>query len=205
MVESINCKIVQWSDIHESVKRVANSIKNHDFTPDYVVAIARGGVVPARLLCDELHLKNFISIKANHWGITATKGGKAELKHGTSVNLECKKLLLVDDITDTGESMRICKEYLDSLKPEEVKTVALYHLNGSSFTPDYYGKEEEWKWMIWPWNYKEDVVNLTKKVLKEGITRISEVQKTLLESFNIYLEEEEVEEVLQHINYLSER
>ncbi len=205
MVECINCKVLSWESIHAAAKSVANQIKKSGFLPDYVVAIARGGVVPARLLCDELHLKNFISIKADHWGITASKDGKATLRHGTLVDLSSKKVLLVDDITDTGESMQISKEYLESLNPEVVKTVAFYHLTGSNFTPDFYGKEEEWSWMIWPWNYKEDVVNLMSKFINEGITDAESLQTGMLDKFKVYLEEDEVKEVLSHINYLNSR
>lgn len=201
----VKYKLLNWSSIHDCVNNIASSVKSDNFVPDYVIAIARGGVVPARLVCDELHLKNFISIKASHWGITASKDGKAVLNHGTTVDLKGKKLLLVDDITDTGESMRICKEYLEGLNPRVVKTAALYHLKGSKFTPDYYGFKHDWAWMIWPWNYKEDMVNLTKKLIEKGLSEPGELVEKFMEEYKIQIGLTDVKNVLSHIDYLNNR
>ncbi len=201
-VKGVNCRVLDWKEIQKNINIIERKIKNDGFHPEYIVAIARGGVIPARLLCDALHLKNFISIKASHWGITATKEGNAVLNHGTTVDLSDKKVLLVDDITDTGQSMMVCKKYLEELGPAQVRTVALFHLKGSEFVPDYYGGKEEWVWMIWPWNYKEDLVNLTKKLLDAGINSVDKIVNGLREHFNVRADEDEITSLLEHMNYL---
>jgi hypoxanthine phosphoribosyltransferase len=205
MVQEINCRIIEWKEIHKAVNNIVTEIKREEFNPDYVIAIARGGVVPARLICDELMIKNFISIKADHWGITANKDGKAVLSHGTNVDLKGKRILLVDDITDTGESMQLCKDYLEDLKPSIVKTAALYHLTGSKFSPDYSGAEEIWTWMVWPWNYKEDMVNLITKLLDANISKVKDLQEEMSKNYKINLEQDEIMDLLDHIDYLNSR
>jgi hypothetical protein len=113
------------------------------------------------------------------------------------VNLTGKKVLIVDDITDTGESMIIAKEFVEKLNPKEIKTAAIFHIKTSKFVPDYYGKEIDWVWVMWPWNFIEDMCNILPKVLDENKGRsINEIKKDLKERFKINLSEQEIIEIL---------
>ncbi|MCG2719968.1 MAG: hypothetical protein L6266_04545 [Nanoarchaeota archaeon] len=67
-------------------KKTCNLVKSSDFHPDVIIAIARGGLVPGRLFCDFLHIKNCYSIKVDHWGLTATKNGEAKLTHALNID-----------------------------------------------------------------------------------------------------------------------
>ncbi|MEM0331803.1 MAG: phosphoribosyltransferase, partial [Archaeoglobaceae archaeon] len=49
---NIKCLQYSWEEINELCKNLARKIKNSGFSPDVVVAVARGGWVPARLICD---------------------------------------------------------------------------------------------------------------------------------------------------------
>ena len=61
----------------------------------------------SRVLCDYLGVKDLVSLKIEHWGVTATPDGKAQIKYPFDIDLTGKNVLVVDDITDTGESMII--------------------------------------------------------------------------------------------------
>ena len=82
--------------------------------------IARGGLVPSRMVADYLFKKDLLSIKTEHWGLTATMDGKAVLKEKLNYDITGKKVLIVDDITDTGESMKLSYNYIKSLNPAPV-------------------------------------------------------------------------------------
>jgi hypoxanthine phosphoribosyltransferase len=71
------CEILSWKSVARDAKKLSDLIKNSGYNPTMVVAIARGGLVPARILCDYLHIKDLTTIKAEHWGITATPDKKA--------------------------------------------------------------------------------------------------------------------------------
>src|SRR3989337_221171 len=94
-------------------------------------------------------------IKVDHWGITATKDGKAHLRYPLNADLSGKNVLIVDDITDTGESMKIATEFTKKLNPKQIRTATIFHIRTSKFVPDYYGREIDWVWVMWPWNYVE--------------------------------------------------
>ena len=60
-MEKINCIVASWDEIYKIAKSTADKIKESGFHPDIIIAIARGGLVPARLLSDFLHVKDLIS------------------------------------------------------------------------------------------------------------------------------------------------
>ncbi|CAI1493561.1 Putative phosphoribosyltransferase [Thermococcus nautili] len=159
--------LASWEDIERWAKEGVWKVLEDDWRPDVIVGLARGGWVPARLYCDYLGVKDLVSLKVEHWGVTATPDGKAKLKYGSNYNLEGKKVLIVDDISDTGESLTLAKNYVESQKPAEIRTATLLTIKGSRFKPDYFGEEIDWAWIVFPWNFVEDMINLVGNILEE--------------------------------------
>ncbi|MGC8855160.1 MAG: phosphoribosyltransferase [Halothiobacillaceae bacterium] len=52
----MNVELVSWASFHRLARDLAQRIRASNFQPDMIVAIARGGVVPARVLCDYLDI-----------------------------------------------------------------------------------------------------------------------------------------------------
>ena len=188
--------------MHDFAKKTADRIKESDFHPDVIIGLSRGGLVPARMFCDFLHLKDCFTIKVNHWGLTATKDGKAKLTHKLDMDLTGKSVLIVDDITDTGQSMKLAKKHIEELNPSMIKTATLVHLDQSEYVPDFYGHEREWAWIVFPWNHREDLVNLIGKIIGKEEKAVDKIKQELKTNFNLDIDTPEVEEVLGHIRYL---
>ena len=160
-------RLASWEEIERWAKEGAWKVLEEGWIPDVVVGLARGGWVAARLYCDYLGVKDLVSLKVEHWGVTATPDGKAKLKYGSNYNLEGKKVLIVDDISDTGESLTLAKNYVEGQKPAEIRVATLLTIKGSRFKPDYYGEEIEWAWIVFPWNFVEDMINLVNNLFEE--------------------------------------
>jgi hypoxanthine phosphoribosyltransferase len=159
----IKYMVPTWADIDHWVDQVTKKIKKTDFKPEVVIALTRGGWVPARIICDHLIIKELYAIKTEHWGLTATRDGSAKLRDKIAVDLTNKKVLIVDDITDTGQSLKLAIDHVSQLTPSVLKTATLIHISHSSVQPDFYAelmKEEDWRWVIFPWNYREDIKNI---------------------------------------------
>lgn len=107
-------------------------------------------------------------------------------------------MLVVDDITDTGESMRVAVEYVKTMNPLQVKTATLRHIDGSKFTPDFYGDEITWRWVVFPWNYVEDMCNIVPKASTDGAP-IEEVKRRLKENNGLELGLDEIERILKEV------
>ena len=204
-MEKFSCELPTWQDIHDIAKRTADAVKKSDFHPDVIIAVARGGLVPARLFCDFLHVKNCFSVKVDHWGLTATKDGVAKLTHALDIDLVGKKVLVVDDITDTGQSLELTKEHISGLNPADLKTATLIHLKGSKYVPDFFGTERDWAWIIFPWNYTEDLVNIIRKITGEEQKALEKIKDELKLNFNVNINHNKLQEIMDHICYLEKQ
>lgn len=196
--DRFDCEVMDWDLFYRLSKAVARKIKDSKYNPDFIVGLARGGWVLARVLCDLLGVKDLVSLKVEHWGVTATPDGKAKIKYPFQLDLTGRRILLVDDITDTGESMMLALDYVKNLNPSEVRTATLRHIIGSKFTPDYFGDEITWRWVIFPWNYVEDMCNILPRVVSK-CKNLREIRETLKKDFKIEVEEEEISDVLNEL------
>ncbi|EQB74545.1 MAG: hypothetical protein AMDU4_FER2C00005G0043 [Ferroplasma sp. Type II] len=192
---------VSWKEIEEWTKGIMKMVIENHYNPDIIIGIARGGLVPARMVADYLFKKDLLSIKTEHWGLTATMNGKAVLREKLNYDVSGKKVLIVDDITDTGESMKLSYNYVKSLNPADVKTTSMLYIDGSNYTPDFYGKglsKEEWAWFVFPWNVYEDTYNLSKKFMDAPVG-VGELKEKLAENYGLNVEDIDLEEVLENI------
>jgi hypoxanthine phosphoribosyltransferase len=140
------------------VGSLAERIQASGFCPDRVVAIARGGYVPARLVCDRLNLYELDSIRVAHYRAGAAKAPAARLVSTLNSDIRACNVLLVDDVADTGDTLALAVEYLGGLEPRVVKVAVLQHKSQSPFIPDFCAEEgSAWRWLVYPWAVTEDL------------------------------------------------
>ncbi|MCG7841151.1 MAG: phosphoribosyltransferase [Methanomassiliicoccales archaeon] len=199
--ESFKCKLVTWDEIARWTEAVAHDIDDDGFEPTVVIGLTRGGWVPARLICDHLQVKRLYAVKTEHWGITANHDGKALLTQELNAIIEGELVLIVDDITDTGESLSLAEAHLNNMGPKEVRTTTLLHITHSKKEPDYYEVEipkEDWTWFIFPWNLHEDLRTILPKTLYEPKTVLG-VQQAFKDQFQIDIPEELLRRTIRHL------
>ncbi|MEM0043076.1 MAG: phosphoribosyltransferase [Thermofilaceae archaeon] len=166
----VNTKLVKWEEVVEWCRRLAEIVESSGFKPDLVVSIARGGYVPARLLCDFLDVHDLVSIQVLHWGKAAEITAVAHVKYPYDIDLTGKRVLLVDDIVDTGDSVIVAREFIQSRwKPLELKVAAMQWISPvAKIKPDFYVEDvKEWIWYQYPWTRAEDTTNFFEKILTE--------------------------------------
>lgn len=191
--DSFPVEIVSWETATSLSRSLAAMIRASGFTPDLVIAIGRGGYVPARIVCDLLLMSDLTSIKIEHWGMAARKFDQARVRFPLSVDIAGKDILVIDDITDTGETLIAAGEYLARSRPGEIRTGVLQHKTSSIFQPDYYAELiSEWKWIIYPWALHEDMTGFLEKVLSRQPASPENLSRALLERFGMRLELDDV-------------
>lgn len=198
MAESFRCRIVKWDEIAKWSAATAEKVKEGGYRPEVVIGLTRGGWVPARLMCDHLMTKSLYAVKTEHWGVTATPTGAAVLAQGLNMNLAGKRVLVVDDITDTGQSLALALEHIRGLGPSAVKSATLLHITHSKVEPDFYTvrvPKEEWTWFIFPWNFHEDLRTLMPKTLDSPLDAVG-VRAALKRQFRITVTSATVREKL---------
>ncbi len=189
--------MVTWDKAYSLSQSLARKIKRSGFKPDLVIGIARGGLVPARIVCDFLLEKNLTSMKAEHWGV-AFASGKAKIKYPlpAEVDIKGKRILIIDDVADTGETFFAILGYLKEKKAGDIRTAVLHYKTCSTFIPDYWGeKHNEWRWIIYPWALYEDMNGFMDCALLQPMTQEA-LRKSLKSNFNITVSRKELHELL---------
>ncbi len=153
--------ILSWNDIYNKCLELAERIINDNFVIDFIIAISRGGLIPARILADIFDIHEIVVIKAKYY----TDINKRLEKPLISIDIDISKfdnknMLIVDDIVDTGITF---STLINKLKPYNVKTLTLYKKSYSIFTPDYFIDTTD-KWVVFPW----DIAEALRSLIKEG-------------------------------------
>ena len=117
-----------WEEVETAVNSLSAQIQE---LPTVIVAIARGGLVPARLLAKNLAVKEMycLSVKKKAEGVKVITRIEADLSD--------KNVLLVEDVLESASSLIAGKAYLETLGCK-VQTVALYVMPTAKVIPDYY-------------------------------------------------------------------
>lgn len=120
---------------------------------DAIAAIARGGLTPAHFIAMKLDIREIYTINAHSYD--GQNRGVLTLSN-TPDSLQAKKILLVDDISDSGNTFIASIESLRKQNSEiTIKTFALFYKPTSAFKPDYYLQEsEEWIEFFWEREFK---------------------------------------------------
>ena len=187
-------EIPSWDQIYELLLNLASTVRKTGFKPEIIIGVSRGGWPPARVMSDLLENPNVANVAAEFYiGVAETKG-KPVITQPVSVSVEGKKVLVVDDVADTGESLRLVRSHLEEQGATEVKTATIYYKPWSVIIPDYYEKETR-SWIIFPWERKETVRKIVEKCKRQG-NSIDEAKEKLVSSG---LERKLVERFIQEI------
>jgi len=165
--DDFKCTITNWDYIYRLCRDVSDQVKRSTFEPDVVVALARGGWFPGRCLCDFLGMNDLTSLKMEHYVGTAQQSGEPEVRYPMPEgSVEGKRVLVIDDIADTGGSIERAHEYVTDRAAKDVRTATLQLLDTSEFEPDFVGERlDRWAWIVYPWNFIEDVIDLVSGVM----------------------------------------
>jgi len=202
----MKCKILSFSEIYEMMRHLSEKIKSSDYSPTTIIGLARGGWIPARLLCDFLGITDLISLKVEHWLETGKTKNEATIKYPITSDMNEKNILIVDDITDTGKSLIAASQYIKTLNPRKIKTAVMQYILKSECKPDYFSeKVTDWYWFIYPWNWIEDTSTLIVRLLSDYEDKkynLKEINIGLKNLFGISWNTNELKYIL---NLMSER
>lgn len=192
IMEKMNCRLVSWEEVYSLTIDLAKKIYNSRYKPDTLIALARSGFVPGRILSDIMGIPDLVSLKVEHWLDTTGKHREdATIPYKIPFDIEDKQILVVDDIVDTGKSMKLSVEYLTTFKPKELRTCVMQYITSSILKPHYYAKKiSDWTWFIYPWNFVEDIGNLSEKIMKTqaGPVSLNKVRNLFKETYDVDLE-----------------
>lgn len=137
-----------YEEFAKDVPVMARKIRN-EFDPEVVLAIARGGMTLGHSLSVALENRNLFALNSVHYD------GKTKLDTIEIFNIpdlsKFKRVLISEDIIDSGESMVAVKKRLLEIYPHlEIKIATIYYKSKALLLPDFTVKEaNEWVEFFW--------------------------------------------------------
>jgi hypoxanthine phosphoribosyltransferase len=152
-----NRERLTWDAFGEAARDLARSILADGFAPEVVVAIARGGLIPGGAVAYALGAKNCGALNVEFYTGIGTVLENPELlpPHLDLDYLEGRRVLLVDDVADSGRTLKLAVELLRG-RGADVRSVTIYTKPGSIELPDYSWRETD-LWIDFPWSSKGPV------------------------------------------------
>jgi hypothetical protein len=134
---------VDWPFFGELCRGLALKVWR-DYEPDLVVGIAKAGVIPAAVIATILR-REFASVALTR----RREGDPPALVSRPTLSPKGKRVLLVDETCDSGDTMRLAASVMREEGAKEVRTAVSFR--GGAFKPDYYAIQTP-DFIILPWD-----------------------------------------------------
>ena len=154
---------VTAEEVKQMTMELYSMVKRSGFYPDCIVTPTRGGLFPSRYYSDYSNVHTLYIVGVEFYTDINKTVKEPRITQGLLSNvLEGKKVMVVDDVADTGKSLTTTVDYIKGMNPGEVKVGVLYLKPWSSFTPDYHVRETD-VWIIFDCEQRETIENLLKQ------------------------------------------
>jgi hypoxanthine phosphoribosyltransferase len=146
---------VSWELFGELCRALALRVYR-EYDPDLIVGIATAGVIPAAVIADILQV-DFHSIKISRRADRQRVSATPVLYSAAPVQAAGKRVLLVDEITTSGETIRLALASLREVVPAEIRTATCFS-RPSGYRPDFHALETD-DMIVFPWD---------RQIIEEG-------------------------------------
>ncbi len=145
-------EVLTWDLFGEAARSLAVDVDASGFEPQVVLAIARGGLLPAGAVAYALDVKNVLTMNVEFYtGVDERLPVPVMLPPlPRQVDLAGARVLVVDDVADTGETLRLVLDFCAN-HVEQVRSAVLYAKPRSVVDPDFVWRRTD-RWINFPWS-----------------------------------------------------
>jgi hypoxanthine phosphoribosyltransferase len=145
-------EVMEWADLGEAARELGAQVIADGYRPEVILGIARGGLLPAGAVAYALGIKNACAMSVEFYtGVDERLDVPMVLPPVPDlVNLSDKRLLIVDDVADTGGTLQVVQRFCAG-KVAEVRTAVLYEKPRSLVKCDYVWRRTG-RWITFPWS-----------------------------------------------------
>ncbi|WP_232675961.1 phosphoribosyltransferase [Nocardioides sp. R-C-SC26] len=148
-----------WSGFGDAIDGLARQVVASGFEPDLILSVARGGLALGMGLGYALDVKNLSAVNVEFYTGVDTRLPVPIMLPPTPdvVALDGLRILIADDIADTGLTLQHVQEFCaDHVAEARIATV--YEKARSVVKPDYCWKQTD-AWIDFPWSSREPLVS----------------------------------------------
>lgn len=140
-------KFIPYKEVKKYIKNIGETIISSKWKPDLIISVNRGGCVPG------IYLSHLIDI--NHEVLTLSKNKKTNnSSYIKRIMGKHKTILVIDDINDTGKTMKVISEIYSKFL-HKLKFAVLIDNKSSQFKVDFSSykidKTVDNSWIVFPW------------------------------------------------------
>jgi uncharacterized protein len=161
-------EIMTWNELGDGARELAHAIHDDGFVPDLILGIARGGLLVAGAIGYALDVKNTFTMNVEFYtGVDERLEMPMILPPVPElVDLEEARVLIADDVADTGLTLQLVKDFCAG-KVGEVRCAVLYEKPRSVVACEYVWRRTD-RWIDFPWSADEPVPALGLHSRKSG-------------------------------------
>jgi hypoxanthine phosphoribosyltransferase len=151
-------EVMSWDDLGTGARELAQLVADDGYHPDLVLGIARGGLLVGGALGYALGVKNTFTMNVEFYtGIDERLEMPMILPPVPDlVDFADFKVLVADDVADTGATLELVKEFCAG-KVAEVRCAVLYEKPHSTVNCEYVWRRTD-RWITFPWSAEEPVL-----------------------------------------------
>ena len=143
-----------WIDHIEGINTLGRSVLTSGWQPTAILGISRGGLIPAAMLSYMLDVRLIQAVRVEHYDDQNNRlASGARFVDGpepfATLNITTERLLIVDDIIDTGETLKLVRRAVQD-HADQIMVAALYVRSNQKNAVDWYWKVED-EWVVFPW------------------------------------------------------
>ena len=152
-------EVMIWDELGSGTRELAEAVYADGYAPDIVLGIARGGLLVAGAIGYALDVKNVFTMNVEFYtGVDERLDIPMILPPVPDlVDLEESKILIADDVADTGRTLLLVKDFCAG-KVGEVRSAVLYEKPHSEVKCEYVWRRTD-RWIDFPWSVRPPVPN----------------------------------------------
>jgi len=142
MVEKVH---ISWNEFHQDTKLLAEKIKA-DGEYNKIIAVSRGGLLPAAIVSYELDIRNTHAINISSYDGEQQRQ-VADVKIDINIGEVDNHTIIIDDLSDTGATIKLLRNLFPNAR------VATVYAKPSGINDvDIFAKKMPDKWLVFPWD-----------------------------------------------------
>lgn len=168
-----------WAQLGEDVFKLAQNVAKSGKKFDRLIALAKGGLTFSRSLVDYLDIPEVSSLQIEFYTGIGETAKTPVITQSLPVTVRNERVLIFDDIVDTGETLKLAVQYLKYHGASEISTATLVSKPWTTFSADFSVRDTK-AWVIFPHETRETIQLLGQMWAKKGDSP-EKVSKQLLE------------------------
>jgi hypothetical protein len=159
-----------YDEIRADALQLFNAVRSSGWSPDVNVGVGRGGLFVLRCLQDfyaagGIKIPYVVPAVERYNGIESTS--KIKIRRLNKGDVGGRKVLVVDDVSDQGDSLLALVDLLRRYGAAEVRTATVHFKPWSKLRPDFFVVETD-SWIIYPWELYESIRLILEKGAQES-------------------------------------